>query len=82
MYISVAELEGETKTPSKTKNFVWTDEETALLLKVVHEYKFTKISSGIDWETVRTRYTYIANSFVQKYPKEKSETQMMKPPLQ
>ena len=66
-------MESETKTPSKTKNFVWTDEETALLLKVVHEYKTTKISSSLDWETVRTKYTDIANSFVQKYPKGKSE---------
>ena len=36
--------------------FTWTDEETALLLRVVMEYKIYKMEGGSDWETVKQKY--------------------------
>ena len=67
-------MEGQTETPSKTKNFVWIDEETALLLKT---------SLGLDWETVDTRTLQIAlfGNTQRKTPRS-FPTQMTKPPLQ
>ena len=46
------------KTAEKTEkdNFVWTDEETALLVKIIIDYKAAKSNLGLDWETVRMRY--------------------------
>ena len=35
-------MEGITVTPLKSKGFIWTDEKSELLLKVVHEYKIRK----------------------------------------
>ena len=54
----------------KSKIFTWTDEETALLLKVVLDYKTTKLGLGRDWETVRSEYEDIQDNFLLSYPKE------------
>ena len=40
------------KKPEKDKSFVWTEEETALLVKVVADYKASKTMLGIEWGTV------------------------------
>ena len=37
------------------KNFMWTDEEIILLLRVVLDYKVGKAGEGVDWETARNK---------------------------
>lgn len=58
--------EAKDTTPESTeirdKYFTWTDEETALLLKVAISYKTEKTTEGKDWESVKTRY-------IERYPK-------------
>ncbi len=55
---------------SKKVQFSWTEEETALLLKVVLDYKVSKLAGGQDWETVRTKYEDITSKFQALYPEE------------
>ena len=43
------------QSESKSKFFKWTEEEEALLLKVIHEYKTTKLMSGQDCRPVGTK---------------------------
>ena len=57
---------------SKPKISTWTDEESALLLQTVLDYKTAKISLDHDWETVKSKYDDIAQLFISNYPKEKS----------
>ena len=57
------------KTP-KSKIFNWTDEETALLLKVVADFKSEKISAGQDWETIRSKYEDLRVRYLEAYPVE------------
>ena len=67
--------ENEKSTPDKSKSkiFTWTDEESALILQTVLEYKTTKLSSGNDWETVMSKYEDIAGLFIANYPEENCE---------
>ena len=44
-------LSKDSKKPEK--NFVWTDEETALLVQVIIDYKAYKAADGLDWESVK-----------------------------
>ena len=46
----------------KDTNFTWTDEENALLIQVVIDYKAAKMAKGLDWETVKTKYDEIGIS--------------------
>ena len=50
-------MDGVTASHLKSKDFIWTDEKSALILKVVQECKTGKTTSGLDWETVRTKYS-------------------------
>ena len=43
----------------RTKCFIWTDEETALLLKVVADYKIKNLEDAQDWEAVHAKYEEI-----------------------
>ena len=54
-------------------NFVWTDDEVELLLGVIIHFKAEKEAEGYDWESVKTKYESIIESFVKSYPKESSE---------
>ena len=38
---------------SPKKDFVWTDDESELLLNVTHNYKVAEI---VDWESVKSKY--------------------------
>ena len=51
------------------KNFIWTDDETSLLLRVVMDFKAQKSSQGLDWETIKNRYEDITERFITNYPK-------------
>ena len=44
------------KQPAKDKSFSWTDEETALMMRIVIDYKAFKSQLGLDWETVKNKY--------------------------
>ena len=48
---------------AKRGKFSWTEEETALLLKVVLDYKTAKLAGGQDWENMRTKYDGISSKF-------------------
>ena len=61
------------QSESKSKFFKWTEEEEALLLKVIHEYKTTKLRSGQDWELIRSKCEDIRLKFTSSYPNEESE---------
>ena len=43
----------------KKPAFVWTDDETELLLKVTLEYKVSKAASCIDWEFVVSYHFFL-----------------------
>ena len=43
-------MEGVIVTPVKSKDFIWTEEKSALLLKFVHDHKTNKVPSGLDWK--------------------------------
>lgn len=59
---------------SRNHNFVWSDEETALLMRVVIDYKSDKCNAGFDWETIKNKYEEILQRFRAAYPK--NETSM------
>ena len=54
------------------KNFTWTDEETALLLQVIIDYKSSKAALGLDWESVKSKYEDVCERLQSRYPKENS----------
>ena len=54
---------------SKKNNFVWTDQETSLLVQVVIDFKASKALDGIDWETIKNKYNEISEKFQDRYPK-------------
>ena len=60
------------KQPAKDKSFSWTDEETALMMRIVIDYKAFKSQLGLDWETVKNKYEEIAIRFQEAYPKKEN----------
>ena len=56
----------------KEKSYVWTDEETALLVKIVIDYKALKANLGLEWETIKNRYEEITTRFRSSYPTKES----------
>ena len=58
---------------STKKNLPWTDEETALLLQVIIDYKSSKAALGLDWETIKSKYDDICERLQSLYPKERDE---------
>ena len=59
-------------TDKNEKNFTWSDEKTALLMRIIIDYKATKALSGLDWETIKNRYDEITDRFKLQYPKPES----------
>ena len=59
-------------TGSKTRNFIWTDDETALLLRIVLDYKSKKLADTLELETVRSKYENITERFIEAYPHEEN----------
>ena len=56
------------KTDESVRNFTWTDEEVSLLLSTVLDYKTKQTYNGVDWESIKTKYVDITESFVKRYP--------------
>jgi len=44
-------------------NFVWTDDEVELLLRITNEYKVAKSAENLDWESVHQKYKEILERF-------------------
>ena len=67
-----------TKTPEKSKTttekykkeFVWSDDESELLLNVANDYKAAKAAECVHWESVKTKYKDIFELFVAGIPEE------------
>ena len=58
---------------SKRKEFLWSDDETELLLNVINDYKTSKVGENVDWQSVQSKYSDILNLFQEQYPcKDKS----------
>ena len=53
--------------------FNWTKEETALLLKVVLDYKTATLAIAQDWETSRSKYDDLAKRLIEAYPNEATD---------
>ena len=41
------------------KEFVWSDDESELLLSVANDYKTAKAAECVDWESVKSKYNDI-----------------------
>ena len=55
--------------PKKSgKEFQWTDDEAELLLTVTNEYKVSKVAEGVDWESVKSKYSDIMELMQQELP--------------
>ena len=60
---------GPKKEKKKDSNdFIWTDEESELLLSVANDFKVAKASKGVDWESVKTKYSDIFDLYVAALP--------------
>ena len=59
----------ENSTKKSKKNFLWSDDETALLVQVIIDYKSTKASIGLDWESIKSKYEDITERLQSRYPK-------------
>ena len=46
-----------------TSLFTWPGDEVQLLLKVTNEYKVSKTTEGVDWESVLRKYSDILDRF-------------------
>ena len=53
---------------NERKEFVWTDDETELLLSVTNDYKVRQLAEGICWESVRSKYADIAELLKKEVP--------------
>ena len=60
------------QTKKTEKNFVWTDDETALLVQVIIDYKTSKAANGLDWESIKNKYEEISERFLSSYPRAES----------
>ena len=54
-------------TTSSKKFFHWTEGETALLLKVIFEYKAAKSTAAQDWETIHSKHDDLLKQFIEAY---------------
>ena len=57
-----------TNKKSQAEPFVWTDDEVDLLFSVVLEYKVSRTSENVDWETCQSKYSDILELFHAQYP--------------
>ena len=55
------------------KDFKWTDDKVELLLNVSNEYKVSKASESVDWESVKSKYSDIYDLFVAALPDDDSD---------
>lgn len=68
----------KSKGKGKTDSFVWSVNEVELLLKVTHEYKVSRASENIDWETCQTKYSDICELLHEQYASSKDAEEIGK----
>ena len=49
---------------------MWSDDKAELLLSVVYDYKFSKGTESIDWESVKSKYKDIHGLFIASWPRD------------
>ena len=57
---------------AKKSNFICSEEETALLVQVVIDYKASQSVDGNEWETIKNKYKKMTKKFKSRYPKRES----------
>lgn len=62
---------------AKEQAFVWTDDETELLLKVTLEYKVAKAAESVDWESIRSKYQDILSRLKVQMPSDPEEAKRL-----
>ncbi len=60
----------KTNKKERKKEFVWTDDESELLLNVANEYKVVKAAESVDWESIKSKYEDITERFIAGLPDE------------
>ena len=60
------------------KEFMWTDDESELLLNVVHEYKVQQLLEGTCWESVKTKYADILQLFCKELPENEEQARSLR----
>ena len=58
------------KKTNGNKEFVWSDDESELLLNVANGYKVAKAAESVDWESVKSKYKDIFDHFVAALPEQ------------
>ena len=56
------------KKKSGTELFVWTDDESELLLNVTQDYKVQQLADGSAWESVKPKYDDTLKLFRNELP--------------
>lgn len=64
------------KKTSRKKDFVWTDDELELLLKVTYKYKVRLVVEGIRWESVKIKYADILTLFQKNFQQAKTKLEI------
>ena len=62
----IAKEDDSAAAKTKEQAFVWTDDETELLLKVMPEYKVAIVAESVDWESIRSKCHDILSRLTQK----------------
>ena len=55
------------KLKNKTEHFAWIADEVEVLVKVTIDYKVTKKSENVEWESCQTKYSDILHMLVAQY---------------
>ena len=65
--------------PRKTgKEFLWNDDKVELLLNITNEYKVKKAADGIDWESVKSKYSDILELLKDALPDDEETQKRLK----
>lgn len=66
------------KTNERKQEFIWSDDESELLLSITHEYKVKQLLKGTDWESVRSKYADILALFKKELLDSAEASQVLK----
>lgn len=59
------------------REFIWTHDESELLLNVIHDYKVQQLSEGTCWESVKTKYADILELFRKGLPENEEQARSL-----
>ena len=72
----MSDTHGSGKSEGKF-DFKWTDNEAELPLNVTHNYKVSKITENVDWESVKSKYDDILTLMKEELPASADEAKEM-----